>query len=459
MSPPLFISRGSIIRDAIHYSPHSINEDSHEELNRILCFKNRHKQEIRNSLFKNQKSIKNTKITLIRFNEFIANYSEEFKDFTQIATIPLIFENETKFYELLLKITDIDINNELRYEYILNDVTLVRIVETHKKEIKYKSLFLAKTAHELKNPILTITSLCQTLSTVVNINASYQSSDEDSEEEIKINSNLKRKDTLNNKKNTIQDTISFITATGNYLMSLIYDLNYFTKLENNLTHECGNTNENLLNEEFELIPSLEFCLTIFRLRQKNDENKKNMNILSDYDKQRLPEKIITSQMKLKQVLINLLSNAYKFTVRGSIKLSVKVIEKKSSLYLRFEIADTGVGIPENRQLNLGKPFSLIDSNQDLNSNGSGLGLYIVNDLLSKINSSLKFTSVENKGSKFSFDLEISNKSFLEQSCKTLFHKPLWTESLKNIYNYKDFPDVREDHDDTSKKCNLYYNFR
>ena len=281
-------SEAGIMRNINLNSSPSSSEDSIEECNRINSFKKKNQIIHKKSLFQRQKPIKNSikikKISLSRFHEFLVNFIKDFKDFTHIATIPFMINNETKYYEILLKITDRD--SQLGYEYILNDVSMIKIADTYKKEIKYKSLFLAKTAHELKNPILTISSLCRTLSSkvsrLVNVNISYQSSDEDSEEEIQNNSRLKKKDSSN--LNSIQDTINFIITTGNYLMSLIYDLNYFTKRENNLMNENNINRENVvINDEFELIPALDFCLTIFKLRQKNDENKKNMKILSDYD--------------------------------------------------------------------------------------------------------------------------------------------------------------------------------
>jgi signal transduction histidine kinase len=370
------------------------------------------------------------------------------------VTIPVTTSVELKYYEILIKISELF--GETNFEYVINDVTRIKASETLKKEIKFKSLFLAKIAHEFKNPIITISNLCQSLTSKVSQLPTYTnvSSEEDSEEE-KLNSYWSKRKASYGSITSIQDTSNFIMNTGNYLMCLIEDLNYFSKMEQqgknlaDLTNNTVSGPETML--EFELRSVLEFCLTIYRLKQKQDENKKGVRILSDYDK-RLPERIISSPVKLKQILINLLSNAYKFTVYGNIKLCAKVIDKDMKNYIHFEVSDTGTGIPTEQIQNLCKPFSMNSNNQNLNVNGSGLGLFIVNDLLNKIGSTLQISSTEGKGSNFGFDLEVNIKkktscrNDLRDSQKTIKHQPVMTESLKNLYSLFNSKNIHESSD-------------
>ena len=414
----------------------TLTEESEEDMNQ-----KRSNRRLRPSLYRksvtNYFSLDINCVKINDFHDFLKEYKAEFSEFTRLGTFLIEIKNETKYYEILIKISNF--LGDIKFEYIINDVTKQKLADKIKKEQKVKSLFLAKIAHEFKNPIITISNLCYALTTKVASlplnNITYHSSDESSDEDKSIQ--YKRKGSSFGSISSIQETTNFITNTGNYLMSLIEDLNFFSKMEQE------NKNLSDLNQpavenyrEFELIPTLEFCLTIFRLRQKQDENKKGVRILSDYDK-KLPDKIITNQVKFKQILINLLSNAYKFTAFGNIKLCAKLIDNGLKSIIRFEVIDTGSGIPESQIQNLCKPFGLNTKNQSMNENGSGLGLFIVNDLLKQINSALAFKSVEGKGSNFWFDYETTKemRNSIELSTKTIVHHPVMTESLKNLYIY------------------------
>lgn len=396
------------------------------------------------------------KIQLNKFHEFMEGFKEEFHNFSRLATVPISISSEKKYYEILMRINTIF--TKPTFEYIINDVTKLKNSEDLKKDIKLKSLFLAKIAHEFKNPIITISNLCTSLTAKVSqlptVNNTYVSSEEDSEDE-KANHYLSKRKASYGSLTSIQETSNFIQNTGNYMMSLIEDLNYFSKIElqaknmAEMTQSISTVSEQMA--EFELKPVLEFCLTIFRLRQKQDENKRGVRILSDYDK-RLPERINSSQVKLKQILINLLSNAYKFTIYGSIKLCAKVIEREGSNFIHFEVTDTGTGIPPEQMQNLCKPFSLSANNQNLNSNGSGLGLFIVKDLINKLGSNLTIESKEGKGSSFGFDIKVTiqRRGTVRQnpqdSQKTLIHQPVMTESLKNLYSLFQAKNIHENSD-------------
>ena len=147
----------------------------------------------------------------------------------------------------------------------------------------------------------------------------------------------------------------------------------------------------------ELIPALDFCMNIFKMRQKNDSNKRNIKLIANYEIDRL-KKVLLPETRLKQVVINLLSNAYKFTIAGEVVLSVKRLEdEQGRKVLRIAVTDSGLGIAESEKENLFNPFKTIERNQKFNSHGSGLGLSIVNELLTSLESKLEFLSEKNKG--------------------------------------------------------------
>jgi signal transduction histidine kinase len=439
----------------------SFQLDEPEEETKVVGNKKKTTSLFRNQLISNFKKKKD----LSKVHFVLSRFKQEFTSFIQIFTIPFRERTETKIYQISLRIKKLpkeDKNNI--FEYLIKDVTKEREAEALKNEIRCKSLFLAKIAHEFKNPIITINSVCQTLnsriSQLINMNNSYQSSDYDSEEEAKLNSIITRRKSSIVNHNSLQENINFIITTSNYLMSLIYDLNYFTRVELNPHKRYSSDNildENNLSKdcEFDLIPSLEFCLKIFRERQKNDDNKKNVTILSEYDK-RLPDRINSNEMKFKQILVNLLSNAYKFTIVGRITLSAKMIDRN---HVRFEISDTGTGIPEDKLEKIWDPFSLNEKNQSMNTYGSGLGLYIVKDLCRQINSSICYCSSEGEGSKFWFDIRTSQGESVNNnlSTKTLLQKPLMSESLKNIYqcNYSNNYPYSSDRTDKEIRCKSF----
>ncbi len=109
--------------------------------------------------------------------------------------------------------------------------------------------------------------------------------------------------------------------------------------------------------------------------------------------------------RLSQVLINLISNAIKFTYSGEIKVSFRISKKiNETAYAHFEITDTGVGIPANKLESIFDSFSQADESVTRKFGGTGLGLTIVKQLVDLQNGSIYVTSKENDGSSFSFTI-------------------------------------------------------
>lgn len=116
--------------------------------------------------------------------------------------------------------------------------------------------------------------------------------------------------------------------------------------------------------------------------------------------------IIGDPTRLTQILFNLLGNATKFTEKGHISLTAKAYDGgEDTVSLWFEIADTGIGIPEDRQQIIFEPFTQASSRTNRQYHGTGLGLSITNRLIELHGSSLNFWSIEGRGSKFVFELK------------------------------------------------------
>ncbi len=114
------------------------------------------------------------------------------------------------------------------------------------------------------------------------------------------------------------------------------------------------------------------------------------------------------RMRMQQILNNLLSNAIKYTTHGSIKLWVSLVNQHSDqMKLRFAVEDTGMGISDADINRLIQPFAQVDSAQSGNEANAGLGLYISNEILHKMASSLNIKSVLGQGTTMFFDIEFS----------------------------------------------------
>lgn len=124
----------------------------------------------------------------------------------------------------------------------------------------------------------------------------------------------------------------------------------------------------------------------------------------------LPRFIWADAVRLKQILINLLGNAVKFTERGEIELKIKLlsVEGKNAL-LRFEVRDTGIGIPESKLEKIFEAFSQADCSITKRYGGTGLGLTISNKLLGLMGSRLRLKSKPGEGSCFYFEVSFPSE--------------------------------------------------
>jgi len=137
--------------------------------------------------------------------------------------------------------------------------------------------------------------------------------------------------------------------------------------------------------------------------------------------------IKTDPIRLKQVLVNLISNAMKFTTEGSVKLLVNPETKEAESKIHFEVIDTGIGIPKEKIKKIFEPFEQIDSGHTRKYGGSGLGLTISQTILHAMNSNLEVQS-DRRGSRFHFLLSVKSK-------EEEFYKKFLTEKHQKVVTY------------------------
>ncbi|MBP6741053.1 MAG: response regulator [Leptospiraceae bacterium] len=196
-----------------------------------------------------------------------------------------------------------------------------------------------------------------------------------------------------------------VYRSANSLLDLINDILDFSKIE------AGKLELNF--SEVDLSNLLAQVIDIVRYKAQ----KKQLDIILHIE-ENLPNVIKTDPIRLRQILINLLGNAIKFTEFGKVEINIQVLEReeeeKKSKFL-FSVKDTGIGISEENQINIFKAFTQADSSTHRKYGGTGLGLSISNKLLGLMGSKLELKSELGKGSNFYFELwaiteiEIENK--------------------------------------------------
>ena len=191
--------------------------------------------------------------------------------------------------------------------------------------------------------------------------------------------------------------INTIDRSAEHLLQMINDILDFSKMD---------------SEQIELQPrevALEELLTVLVEMTVIRARIKNINFIHDFPTG-LPHLVQVDDKRLRQVLLNLLSNAVKFTPRGHVYFRVfplpgKRVDGGTSIRLRFEVEDTGIGIPTDRQQEIFLPFHQLDSIMT-DAEGSGLGLTISASLVTLMGGRLELESTPDKGSRFWFDLNL-----------------------------------------------------
>jgi len=193
-----------------------------------------------------------------------------------------------------------------------------------------------------------------------------------------------------------RDFVETIRQSGETLMDIINDILDFSKIEAGRIdmESIPLQPRNLVNE------------TINLLRLKAENKRLYLRSVVDDD---VPKTLIGDPTRIRQILINLVGNAIKFTSKGGIDLRVELDGSgESSVRLRFSVSDTGIGIPKDRMERLFRPFSQVDASTTRNYGGTGLGLAISSKLSELMNGRMWVESTTGKGSTFYFEIEILN---------------------------------------------------
>ncbi|HNV87720.1 MAG TPA: ATP-binding protein [Methylotenera sp.] len=190
-----------------------------------------------------------------------------------------------------------------------------------------------------------------------------------------------------------KDLLKSLESSSKLLLSLLNNVLDFTKIE-----ERKFTVENV---PFSPEEAVHDSLEIFR----SQANSKGIQLGASVSN--ALGSLKGDAFVLRQVLANLLGNAIKFTQEGSVTISATVLQEDAEKStVRFEVADTGIGIPANKQHKVFESFTQADSSTTRKFGGSGLGLTIAKHMVEEMGGSLNFQSTEGVGSRFWFDLNL-----------------------------------------------------
>jgi len=188
--------------------------------------------------------------------------------------------------------------------------------------------------------------------------------------------------------------LNYISDSGNSLLSIINDILDFSKIESGKLE--------LFIDRYNVYDLANHVVNIILYQAQS----KGLELLLNIE-QGLPNTVWIDEARIKQVLINLLGNAVKFTEVGEIEFAVsKLKQNDEKITLRFSVRDTGIGIPKERQKRIFDAFTQEDSSVSKKYGGTGLGLTISNNLLKYMGTNLMLESEMEKGSVFYFDIEV-----------------------------------------------------
>ena len=196
-----------------------------------------------------------------------------------------------------------------------------------------------------------------------------------------------------------QELTSRLNHSSSHMLLLINDILDLARVENQLVSLEKETFK--LNEVLDSLNKL-LC---------DEANKKGLSLELHNHFTPFQQQLVGDAVRLKQILLNILSNGIKFTERGHVRLVITPTQvERDSVHLHFEISDTGIGIRPEKMKDIFQPFTQAENSTSRHYGGSGLGLAISNKLVQLMKGELKLKSVVNEGSCFSFDLNLPLKA-------------------------------------------------
>jgi signal transduction histidine kinase/CheY-like chemotaxis protein len=270
--------------------------------------------------------------------------------------------------------------------WVFTDITFLHLANNQLQELnaelaekreladeqnRAKSEFLANMSHEIRTPMNGVIGMTSLLS----------------------NTKLDEEQT---------EYVDTIRLSGETLLSLINDILDLSKIESGKLE--------MEEAPFGLAKLIEETYDLLSVKA----NEKGLDLLYQIDPN-VPTEVIGDSTRLRQVMLNLVSNGIKFTKKGHILIQIDTLDHKADFYrIRFRVKDTGIGIPKSKFDTIFESFSQADSSTTRQYGGTGLGLTISRRIVDMMEGSITVESVEGEGSVFIFDVKLKASRAIKQ---------------------------------------------